>query len=176
MLNQFMHRLRYAAVEGLNARQSRIYNFLLANPTAIISSVGQQQPHGAVIYFSIDKKFSIFFLTKNSTQKYKNIVHNPQVMLTVYQPLTQTVVQVKGTAYELMDAPAINSVAAAIVGVSMKLNDGALPPISKLQAGSYAAFRIDPVQITMASYATPAVGGYEDLFETIESFDLKEDY
>lgn len=155
-------------------RQWRIFSFLELNPIGVLSSVTpDSDPHGAVIYFSVDKRFNVYFLTKSGTRKHDNMQHNNHVMLTVFEPITQTTAQITGVATELTDTAGITAVASEVLGISTKMSAAGAPPISKLQAGSYIAYTIQPVQIRMATYANPARGTYTDLFESIESFELR---
>jgi hypothetical protein len=160
--------------DKLSDRQQRIYNFLATNPVGVLSTVTPDgDPHGAVIYFTIDKNFVISFLTKTGTRKYDNLKRHSHVMLTVFEASTQATTQITGEAVEITERYDTNSVAGAIIGASMKTSAAGLPPIAKLQAGTYVAFTIKPVQIRMAVYARPDSGGYGELFESIESFELE---
>jgi len=87
-------------------------------------------------------------------------------------PQTQTIAQISGDAVEIRDSYEINVVAGAILGASLKTSEAGVPPITKLEAGRYVAFKLAPVQIRMAVYARPDPGDYSDLFESIESFEL----
>lgn len=158
----------------LTDRQRRIFSFLQLNPIGVLSSVTPDgNPHGAAIYFSVDKRFNVFFITKNGTRKHDNLQHNDHVMLTVFEPITQTTAQITGTATALTEPAAIAAVAGEVLEVSLKTSSAGPPPIAKLQAGSYVAYTITPVQIRMATYGDPGRGNYSDLFESIESFELK---
>ena len=160
---------------GLTERQRRIYQFLQANPAGVLSTITPEgEPHGVVINFSINKEFEIFFLTKAATKKYRNLKHSDTVMLTVFDAYKQTTAQVAGKAEELRDPLAINGVAGALMSTHLQSGAKTLPPISKLRAGSYVAFKIDPVSIHMAIYTRVAdQDEYTDLFESVESFELE---
>lgn len=156
-------------------REQRIYDFLLSCPIGVLSTVTpDKEPHGAVIYFSVDKDFIVSFLTKSETRKYDNIMHHGHITLTVYEPQTQTTAQIVGKAEEITDAADVNAVAGAILKASMKTSEEGPPPISKLSAGEFVGFRINPDQIKMAVYSRPDPGDYSELFETIESFELRD--
>jgi hypothetical protein len=158
-------------------RNKRIFNFLHDNPVGVLSSVTRDgNPHGAVIYFKTEEDFTISLLIKSLTRKYDNITHNNHVMLTVYEPKTQTTVQVTGVAHERKDTHANNDLAVAIIKASLKMSGTDILPVAKLRAGQYVVLAIVPVQIRMAVYARSGSGGYEDMFESIESFDLHDEY
>ena len=157
----------------LTERQQRIYDFINSNRTGVITSIGaNNQPHGCVIYHSIDKQFNVSFLTKKGTQKYENLLKNNKVMLVVFELASQTVVQVTGRAREVKNRQTFNQILESILMTSFKTSNGGIPPIAKLDAGECTAFMIEPDQIRMASYVRPDTGGYDQMFESIESFDL----
>ncbi len=174
MLRRITHRKHSATSEPkFSDRQQRIYSFLREQRVGVLSTVTPDgDPHGVVIYYDIDKNFKATFLTRSQTHKYDNLKHRNHVMLTVFDLKTQTTVQITGKAVELTGSDEINKVAGATLATSLKTSDGGLPPSSKLEAGDFVAFRIDPVLIRMAVYARPGHGDYEELFESIESFDL----
>ncbi|MBC7708252.1 pyridoxamine 5'-phosphate oxidase family protein [Polaromonas sp.] len=176
-MHQTLSTLLHANEEKLSDRKQRIYDFLHQTPIGVLSSVNADgDPHGVVVYYSVDKKFLITFLTKAGTRKYDNLKHNNHVMLTVFEQQTQATAQITGEATEITDNYDINEVAERTLRASMKTSDGGIPPIMKLVAGEYVAFAIDPVQIRMAVYARPDSGDYAELFETLESFDLRDEY
>jgi general stress protein 26 len=154
-------------------KKQRIYDFLSGNPVAVLSTVTPDgDPHGAVIYFSIDKQFVVSFLTKSGTRKYDNLKHNDHAMITVFEPHTQTTVQLTCKATEITDPYKINLVAQKNMNASVKTSDGGIPAIIKLDAGDCVAFWLKPVQVRMAVYARPDSGDYTELFETLEPFEL----
>ena len=156
-------------------RKRRIYDFLHSNPIGVLSSITSNgDPHGSVIYFRIDQDFTVSFLTKVETRKYDNLKHHEHVTLTVFEPQTQTTAQVMGTAQEIVDSYEINAIAGTILATSLKTSDAGMPPISKLEAGKYVAFRITPINIRIAVYSRPDRGENSDIFESIESFELHE--
>jgi len=155
-------------------RQQRIYDFLKDQHIGILSMVTpDNNPHGVVVYYTVDDNFVVHILTKTGTRKYDDLTHNGHVMLTVFEPHSQATVQLTGVALERAGADDINKVAGAIIGAALQTSDSALPPIVKLQAGVFTTFQIEPVQIRMAIYARPDPGDYGELFESIESFDFK---
>ncbi|MDB5185286.1 MAG: hypothetical protein JWN38_1094 [Candidatus Saccharibacteria bacterium] len=155
--------------------ETRIYEFLDSTPVGVLSSVTpDNDPYGAAIYFGIDKKFIVSVLTKSDTRKYDNLTHNRHVMLTVFDAITQTTVQLTGEAKEITDSSKINEIAQMNMKASMKTSDGGIPAISKIEAGAFVAFEIKPVLVRMAVYERPDAGGYDDLFESITKFELKD--
>jgi uncharacterized pyridoxamine 5'-phosphate oxidase family protein len=160
---------------GLGQRQQRIYDFLRGNHAGVLATVDPNgEPHATVVYHTVDEQFVVSFLTRTCTKKYDNVVRNNHVILVVFEPASQTVAQVIGKAVEVTDAYEINGVAEAVFEASLGTNEENTPPVAKLHAGDYAAFRILPDQIRMAVYASPDAGDRDNIFESIESFELKD--
>lgn len=146
----------------------RIYEFLKTHPIGVLASVDpNNDPHAAVIYYSVDDDFNLFFTTKRDTKKHDNLKHKDHVMLVAYEASSQTTVQVTGTAEDITDTPEAFEVFKGTVKAALKTSESGVPPISKLYAGNYVAWRINPVQIRMAVFVRPDPGGY-DVYETID--------
>lgn len=168
--------MKYKTVKNqpsLGKRRRRIYEFLDTNRIGVLASTSpDNEPHGSVIYHSTTQDFDVSFLTKKGTQKYRNLKIHNHVVLVVFDPHNQSVVQVYGSAKEITDSYEINRLAAAIFVTSLKNSDVGIPPIAKLDAGEYIAFVIKPDQIRMASYSNLESSNYDEIFESIESFEL----
>jgi len=158
----------------LSERSRRIYDFIDANHTGVLASVDPNgNPHAAVIYHVISKKdFSVCFLTKTGTKKFDNLIRDDHVVLVVFDPVSQTVAHVTGKAEQLTVTDDIDEVATEIFRATTKAGQSGIAPIQKLNAGDYAAFKIQPAQIRMASFSSPGTGDYSQLFESVESFEL----
>lgn len=146
----------------------RIYDFLRVHPIGILSTVSPEgKPHGAAIYFSVDEGFDVTFTTKRGTQKHNNLENKNQAMITVYEAATQTTVQLIGEAEVIHDTSDAQEAFKNMVKASVRTSEAGIPPIAKLNAGDYVAYRLKLQQIRMAVFARPDPGGY-DLYETID--------
>ncbi len=145
-----------------------IYDFLQSQKTGVLSTVGKHdRPYGAVVYFSIDKEFNVYFTTKRDTRKSENIQHNKHVSFVTFEPVSQTTAQIVGTAEEISDPTEAQDIFRAMLKTAFTTSLSGLPPISKLYAGYYISYRIKPEHINMAVFARPDPGGY-DIFESID--------
>lgn len=150
-------------------KNKRVYNFLTTHPVGVISLVDpNNEPHSSVVYYSVDELFRITFATKQDTKKAGVLRSNNHVMFLVFDVKTQTTVQVTATAEDLSGSPELPEIFRHTIESSMNTSEGGVPPISKLAAGDYTAFRLHPVQIRMAVFNRPDPGGYDDVFETID--------
>jgi hypothetical protein len=50
----------------------------------------------------------------------------------------------------------------------MKTSEAGIPPIVKLSAGDFSAFKLRPVQARMAVYNRPDPGSYDEVFEVLD--------
>lgn len=165
-----------ADIAKFSDRKQRIYQFLTENPVGVLSTITPDgNPHGVVVYFVVSKDFTISFITKTGTRKYDNLVHNGRVHLTVFEPSTQAIAQISGSAKLVSDSRTINAIAGSVFGVTQHTGQPGFSPISKLEEGHFTAFDIIPTQVRMAVYARPDSGGYNELFESVESFELDEE-
>lgn len=158
-----------AIAKSTSAESSqRIFSFLKSHSIGTLATVdSDNNPHATTIYFSIDEAFNIFFTTKRFTKKHETLQHNNHVMLVTHEAFTQTTAQVIGVAEEVVDTTLAEQIFKETIKNAVKSTEAGVPPISKLYAGDYIAYRIKPSEIRMAVYIRPDDGGY-DMFETIE--------
>ena len=146
----------------------RILDFLQAHPTGVLATTDFfNKPHAAVIYHHVSSSYEITFVTKSDTKKYENMLKNNNVMLVAYDSFTQTTAQITGTVQEIKDAKQVQKALAHMLKVAEQTSQEGDPPVSKLYAGRYTAFRLHPEIIHMAVFLRPGPSGY-DLFETIQ--------
>ena len=154
-------------------RQQNIFNFLKNNPVAVLSTATKQgHPHGTVIYFYISPSFEIFFITKDHTHKYKNILQNNTVMLIVFDAKSQTVCQIEGGTSRVASKSDFNEIFTQIVKKSMQKSIAGELPISKINAGDYIALKIHPDTIKFSVFARPRPLNNDELFESIGWYEL----
>lgn len=146
----------------------QIYSFLKSHPVGVLSTVDPNgNPHAVVIYFSIEDDFSITFTTKKDTKKNDNIRFNDHVMLLAYEASSQTTVQITGVAEAITNTTAAEKAYEGTLKAARQTSETGVPPITKLYAGDFIAYRVKPVQIRMGVFIRPDRGGY-DMYETID--------
>jgi nitroimidazol reductase NimA-like FMN-containing flavoprotein (pyridoxamine 5'-phosphate oxidase superfamily) len=168
-------KMQATSTKVFSERKQRFYDFLKANPVGVLSTVTPDgSPYGVVIYFDTNESFVLSFITRAQTRKHDNLRRNNHIMLTVFEPKTQAVVQVTGVAEEIEDNYAVNGVAEAVLIASRKISKAGFPPVAKLEAGPFVGYRILPTQVRMAIYSSADIGDKRNIFESLESFDLDE--
>ncbi len=87
------------------ATKQRAYQFIQHNKVMTISSVSPEgQPHSALVYFIFDQQtMQLFFMTKDTTRKYKNLQTNNKVAVVIGTKDEAATVQIEGTAAVIPD-------------------------------------------------------------------------
>jgi len=117
--------------------QNEVITYVNDNPLIVLGTVGEDGvPHGAAVYAIATMADQLYFVTKTETQKYKDILLNPNVSVTIVNVSENSSLQGAGQV-EIQDDPQI------IEMVMKKMNSiyaqvlDWLPPIAKLRAGAY---------------------------------------
>lgn len=147
-----------------------MYDFLNTHPVGVLCTVDpDDNPHGVVVYFSIDEDFRITFVTKHGTKKQDNLDKNNHVMLVSYDPVNQTSIQVLGKAEVIHSAAHAQEAFRHTLKAALDTSDSGEPPISTVYTGEYMAYEIKPVHIRMAVFARADVDSdYENIYETLD--------
>ena len=156
-----------------NERKERIYNFLRSKKVGVLATVDvDNDPDVAAIYYFVEPDFTINFMTKTGTKKSINILRNNHIKLLVYEAKTCTTAQITGNAEKIVSTTETSEVFANILRSAWETNEDGVPPISRLLAGEYIAYKIKPKQVQMAVYVRPDYGNHAELFETLEAYEL----
>lgn len=140
---------------GLSVEDSEILNFLEQRRCGVLATTRRDgSPHASVIYYDIDEYFVIRFLTKQKTQKSDNLSFNAQVVLVVFDERSQTTVQVEGVVERIPqnNNAETNEIFRNTLKSSLHTSGMGVPPVAKLAAGDYVAYRLIPERILMSSY------------------------
>jgi general stress protein 26 len=142
--------------------------FLRSHPVGVLATVGHDhRPHAAAIYFTVDSQFNIKFITKSETRKAANLLQHIHAMLVVYEPESQTTVQVTGDVSKVEDTTEVNRIFTEIIYTSLDVSNTDIPPPTRLSTGEYLAFSMKPTEIRMAVFTKPKFGDYNEIFKTI---------
>lgn len=144
-----------------------VYQFLQSHPVGVLAEVMPSgYPHASAIYFNVDNQFTIYFVTKTNTQKYKDLQQNQQACLVAFDQPTQATVQISGKVTEITDSSEVRSVVDSIENIAHRFSISGVAPIIKLDTGDYVAYELKPDTIRFAMYLRPDPVTY-DAFETL---------
>lgn len=132
----------------------KVIDTILNTNTAVISTLDKAGViHASVIHYVTDKHDSYYFLTKSDTTKAKNLSLNPTVALTIHAAGSLRSLEIQGTA-ELEKDPSIADIVYHQISSPKKYLEGKkLPPITKLDKGSYVVFKIAPTSVKILDFS-----------------------
>ena len=134
-------------------QRHKIYQFLKEHPVGVLATVDPQgDPHASTIFFSVDDQLNITFTTKRGTEKHANIVNHATVMLASYDAANQAAAQASGKAVEITDQQEVLDVFRGTLQASQKTGEDEVPPIAKISAGPYVAYKLTPDNIWLNEY------------------------
>ncbi len=104
------------------------HDFLQSQRVGVLATVSPDgDPYAAAIYFTVDPSFDVLFLTKTQTKKADNLEHNKHAMLVVYDPATQTTVQLTGLVSKIDGILETNQVFTDIINASIDTSGESVP-------------------------------------------------
>lgn len=139
-------------MDATNPDYVKITDYINHNPAAVLGTVGQDGPHGTVIYVIAASHGTLCFVTKNQTKKYQNILENPAVCLTFFNDKQSTTLQIAGKAYVADDSHGLKEIVMDRVSKEHALMSDWLPPVTKIQNGEYAVIGIEVTYARLSDY------------------------
>ena len=137
-----------------NITDEKAAKFLQEHSLAVLSTVDRTgNVHGAAIYYLVDQNNLIYILTKSDTGKGRNVYAHSRVAMTIYEPDSLQTLQIQGTAEVETDQKVKDSVFAHMVKPRTYKDKTYLPPVTKLQEGSFMVIRISASFMSYHDYA-----------------------
>lgn len=129
-------------------------NSVLNTDTAVLSTTGDNSaPHASVIHYVVDKDDNFYFITKSDTTKAVNISKNSSVALTVHYTGSLKSLLIKGEAELIKDREIFDTVYEHITAPKEYSEGKKMPPITKIDKGSYIVFKINPKTYSMQDFS-----------------------
>ncbi|MCA9332964.1 pyridoxamine 5'-phosphate oxidase family protein [Candidatus Saccharibacteria bacterium] len=117
-------------------------NFLNTHNSGVLSTIDRAgNVHGATIYY-VANSDTVYMLTKSDTEKARNVLVHPQVALTITEELAYQTLQLRGFAEVVNNNDKKNEVFNQILKFRNELDQTTLPPVTKVQNGSYVVLKI----------------------------------
>lgn len=144
-----------------------VSNFIKQHPVGVLATASKQgEPHAAAVYFVSDDSRCIYFLTKEDTQKHRNLQENPRAAVTIYDAQTLETLQIEAKAEVLPDVSQFLDLYNRILKASSRTTTSERPPVSKLNAGDYFMYKLIPSSLRLADYSKPDHGDL-DIFRSL---------
>ena len=126
--------------------------FLLERGVGILSTVDRTgNVHGATVYYTVHNDY-IYVLSKSGTRKAQNILAHNQVSLTVSDADTLQTLQLNGLAEVETNRTVKDYIFNEMVKPRSYKGQERLPPVVKLEAGTYVIIRIAPISSNFSDY------------------------
>jgi len=121
--------------------------------TAVVGSCpGDGDTHVATVYYYVDDNFNFYFLTATHTQKYENLLNNPNAAIVVGFGPSYTTIQGQGTASLLKKASEEENNAIARIKKRLQDHNNETWPVFQLNTfdgESIAVFKIIPDKLQL---------------------------
>lgn len=128
----------------------------LTEPDRLTAVIGTCPPDGdthvATVYYYVDNNFNFYFLTAASTQKYKNLIANPNAAIVVGFGPSYTTIQGRGVATLLTKDSEEEKLAIAHIKERLQNHSNETWPLFQLDdfAGAQiTAFKLSPVTLQL---------------------------
>ena len=142
---------------SLQLTDKDVTDYIKDNPVMVLGTANEQgKPHGAAVYVCAPTAETVYFVTKSETLKFKNIVHNPHVSVTIVNTADNSSLQAAGHAKVINDPSTIESVMGHMAKIYATSADW-LPPIAKLRAGPYqvVGVKLEHTRLAHFQHAKP---------------------
>lgn len=128
--------------------------FLKENETATLSTIDRTgNVHGAIVYYITDENNLIYITTKSGTDKGRDVYAHSQVALTIHKTGTLQTLQIQGMAEVETNQKTKDAVLARIIKPRKYGKETHLPPVTKLEDGSFMIIRITPTDMKYHDYS-----------------------
>ena len=129
-----------------------LLDFLSSHHVATLATVSKDGvAHAATLYAFADEHLTFYFLTKETTGKYKNIQENSNVALVISDEHTLDTVQVEGVATEASELGFAETMAKFIEEYAKQGKWKELP-INQIKEGHFKLFKVAPKWIRWTSF------------------------
>jgi general stress protein 26 len=174
MWRNYMSSNDQVTISSQEENAKRVLTFLESQNTGVLCTNGiDGRPYGSVVYFSAHQDSVVTFTTKEHTMKSQNIDKDADVMLVVFDAEQQATLQLSGRAQEIDDTLKATEILHETMDDSLETSGRTIPPVAKLEAGDFVAYKIVPTDIKMAVFNSAEFRSYDEQFITLTAEDLK---
>ena len=117
----------------------------------VISTVNEEsKPESAFVYYAFDENLNIYFVTKDSSRKFKNIVKNKNVAFAMATENPPQTLQMEGVAAVHSDLENQKHLFQELVGLASAKHFS--PPISQQTRGGLQFIKITPTWMRFGNF------------------------
>lgn len=128
-------------------------DFLRSNNLGVLSTLSREGVvQGSAIYYTTDDSGNVYILTKEGTDKARNILANDQVALTVTDTFNMQTLQIQGAASVVTDNNKRQQMFDKLFSMRSTTKGEQRPPVTQIEAGAYVILCIQPTKVTFNDY------------------------
>ena len=129
-------------------------NTVLGTNSAVLSTLGDgNKVHASVVHYITDKDENFYILTKTETTKALNIAKNNYIALTIHNTGSLVSLLIKGPAIVEQDMAVSSMIYHQITSPKDYTEGKKLPPITKLDKGSFVVYKIIPTTSVLQDFS-----------------------
>lgn len=135
--------------------KAAVLDFLRSSYIMSVATADQNVPSVSVLLYYVDDNLNFYFATHTDSTKAKNLMQNPKISLTVWQP-GKMLVQANGSAFAMPHDETEMQIVDAIAASSAKGPDF-WPPIFRIKGVGYVVFKVKPEAIKVLDLQTDTI-------------------
>jgi general stress protein 26 len=147
------------------------YAFLSSHRVATLATVDTEgKPNAATVFYIVNKDFSIYFMTRIESRKFRNLQNQRIVSMVVADEVTMETIQLRGYSERIEDFKEENSILTKLWTVDYKGSNWPGPAVKLYESGhsvQLAVVKVVPEEITYAMFQKQDDGRYQSYFHKI---------
>src|SRR3989338_7103029 len=144
----------YKISNGMNNEIRDKLSFFLGSQKSrlgVVSTVSAgNKPESAFVYFAFDEDYNIYFVTREGSRKYKNLLQNKKIAFVTATENPPQTLQLEGTAEVIHDPEEQKRLFEELVGLASAKHFS--PPISQIDEGGIQFIKISPAWIRFGNF------------------------
>jgi nitroimidazol reductase NimA-like FMN-containing flavoprotein (pyridoxamine 5'-phosphate oxidase superfamily) len=139
--------------------ENLVLNWLQNNALATIATISAEQiPQSSVVYAHVDANYCCYFVTKETTHKYQNILRNKSVSVSWCDEESLVTCEMNGEAHIVYATDTVTTVIARLHKSVVSQKSGYwIPPVGQIDGSQYVVCKIVPDKITYIDYALATI-------------------
>ena len=132
--------------------KNKTRDFINDNNLVVLSTVSADgQPHASSLYVVVDDKLNLYFVTRNDTQKYRDLDNNPRVAIVSTDESSAETVQLIGEAERVANGDEVKPQLEKLWEATT--NKQSWPaPIVKLNSGDLVLVKVTPKSLKYGDF------------------------
>lgn len=147
--------------------KQQVVEFLRKNPVLSLATCHENQPHISVLLFVVDDDLTLFFATRENSQKAKILSQNPSVSLAVWSD-QEMMVQIDGVTSLIAEPSSIDQILDRLAKTTASLENFWPPILNYNRHDPYAVFQIKPKLVRALNLGSQTIKSSAPLFTQIE--------